>query len=213
MALRTPKSSLPSNPDFETIKDNAALLFGCAVVMWILELVDFFLGGFLDQFGIKPRVISGLAGTITSPWLHLGFPHLISNTIPFLVLGGLVLLGGRRVFCSVSIFIALFGGGVLWLIGPSNTNHVGASAVVFGYLGFLLSRGIFERSVFWTLISFGILVFYGYMILGVLPGQPGISWQGHLFGFGAGILAAWLMFPLGGTLYKPKKQTGFTDSI
>ncbi len=192
----------------QAVKDNAALLFGCVVVMWGLEIVDYLVAHRLDRFGVQPRNMGGLFGIITAPWLHLGFSHLISNTVPFLVLGGLVMLGGRRVFLNVSVFIALVGGLALWLFGPSFSNHVGASLVIFGYLGFLLSRGLFERSAFWTVISFGILILYGYMIFGVLPGRPGISWQGHLFGFGAGIFAAWLMFPSGGHLYaeKPVRQ-------
>ncbi|NNE93896.1 MAG: rhomboid family intramembrane serine protease [Verrucomicrobiales bacterium] len=191
-----------TNATLAAVKDNALLLFGCVAVMWGLEIVDFLFRNFLDGVGIKPRSVTGLIGIATAPWLHLGFGHLVSNTIPFLVLGGIVLLGGRGVFVSLSLFIALVGGGLLWLLGPGNTNHIGASLVIFGYLGFLLSRGFFEKSLFWVLVSFGILVVYGWMIFGILPSERGVSWQGHLFGFAAGILGAWLMFPRGQELYR-----------
>ena len=177
-----------------TLKENAIFLFGIVGILWGIEILDFILRGALDNFGVKPRHIPGLFGILTAPFLHLGFGHLISNTVPFLILGGIVLVGGRRAFIAVSFFIILVGGGALWLFGPSYTNHIGASSVIFGYLGFLMSRGIFEKSGFWFAVSVGIAILYGGMVFGVLPGTPGVSWQGHLFGFIAGILAAWMLF-------------------
>lgn len=176
------------------VKDNLVLLLGVIAIAWGLEVFDFIFRGYFDRFGIQPRRISGLLGILTSPFLHLGFGHLISNTLPFLILGGMVLMGGRRVFLSATLFIMVVGGMALWILGPSGSNHVGASGLIFGYLGFLLARGIFEKSVAWIVVSIGILLLYGGMLNGVFPGQPGISWQGHLFGFIAGILAAWVMF-------------------
>jgi membrane associated rhomboid family serine protease len=120
---------------------------------------------------------------------------LLVNTIPFVVLGGTVLLGGVRMFWRVTIFVTLLGGLGVWLFAGSFTNHIGASGLIFGYLGFVLARGLFERSLTWILISFMTLVLYGGLLFGVLPIHPGISWQGHLFGFFAGIGAARLMFP------------------
>ena len=187
----------------QVIKDSAALLGVFVVLMWGFEILDLVTNHYFDRFGIQPRKVGGLIGLVAAPFLHGDFQHLISNTIPFLVLGGIVMLGGRGVFVAVTIFIALVGGGALWLFGPGgNTNHIGASLVIFGYLGFLLSRGFFEKSIFWVLVSFGILVFYGYLIFGVLPGEPGISWQGHLFGFIAGIVSAKLLFSKEKTLYQ-----------
>ncbi|MEM6279540.1 MAG: rhomboid family intramembrane serine protease [Verrucomicrobiota bacterium] len=178
----------------KSIKDNLILLFGVVVIAWGLEVVDLVLGGFLDNFGIQPRTRSGLFGILATPFLHLGFPHLISNTLPFLILGGIVLMGGRKVFLLSSLFIIAVGGMALWMFGPPATNHIGASGLIFGYLGFLLARGIFEKSIFWILVSVVILLLYGGMLTGVFPSQPGISWQGHLFGFIAGVLAARVMF-------------------
>lgn len=177
----------------DSVRSHLLLLLGTVAIAWGLEIVDTVLFGFLDRFGIQPRSISGLSGIATSPFLHLGFPHLVSNTVPFLVLGGIVLIGGRRLFLEVTLIVAGLGGGALWLLGPGATNHLGASLVIFGYLGFLLARGVFDRSLFWVVVSVAVLLGYGGMLAGVLPGQPGISWQGHLFGFLAGILAARLL--------------------
>ena len=176
------------------IKDNLVLLFGLVAFAWALEIVDVLLFGLLDNFGIKPRTLPGIWGIFASPFLHAGFGHLISNTIPFLILGGVVLMGGRKVFVSASLFIILIGGGALWTLGPGNTVHVGASLLIFGYLGFLIARGLFEKSVFWVVVGVVILIFYGGMLQGILPSDPYVSWRGHLFGFIAGILAARVMF-------------------
>lgn len=176
------------------IKDNISLLFGLAAIAWALEIFDLILFGFLDSFGIQPRTIRGLFGVAATPFLHLGFGHLISNTLPFFVLGGIVLIGGRKIFLLASLLILAIGGGAVWTLGPGATNHIGASGLIFGYLGFLLARGIFEKSGFWIVVSIIVLVFYGGMIAGVLPGQAGVSWQGHLFGFLGGVVAAKVLF-------------------
>ena len=174
------------------IKENVSLLFGLVAIAWALEIVDLVLFGSLDYFGIQPRTLHGLFGVAASPFLHLGFGHLVSNTLPFLVLGGIVLIGGRKIFLLASLIILAVGGGAVWTLGPGATNHIGASGLIFGYLGFLLARGIVEKSAFWIVVSIVVLVLYGGMIVGVLPGQVGVSWQGHLFGLLGGVLAAWV---------------------
>lgn len=183
-----------SNQFLIVMKENMFLLLGVVVIAWGVEILDTVFLGYFDRFGIHPRRVAGLLGVLTSPFLHLGFGHLVSNTVPFLMLGGMVLMGGRKVFITATFFIMVVGGMALWVLGPGGTNHVGASGLIFGYLGFLLARGIFEKSVVWIVISIGILLLYGGMLNGVFPGQPGISWQGHLFGTIAGVVAAWVMF-------------------
>jgi len=185
---------------FVTFLDNGVLLLGLTFVAWILELVDWMLrtsspdGIYsLDRFGIHPRDPHSLVGVVTSHWLHGGWGHLMSNTFPFIMLGGFVLLGGRALFWKVSFLISLVGGSALWCFGGPG-NHLGASLVIFGYLGFLLTRGIFEKSALWISVAVITLVLYGGMIFGVLPWQEGVSWEGHLIGFFSGILAAkWLV--------------------
>lgn len=181
-------------PLLQSIKQHAVLLFGLLAIMWGVEAVDFLLPMVnLDQLGIRPRTERGLLGILLSPFLHVGFGHLLSNSLPFLLLGGLVMTGGRRQFLLLSLWVTLIGGSGVWLLGGSRTVHLGASLLIFGYLGFLLSRGIARRSIGGVLISLGLLFGYGGMLYGVLPGQPGISWLGHLCGFIAGIAGAWLL--------------------
>ncbi len=201
LRMESEQPSPPIKRIVETVKDNALFLLGIVGIFWVLEILDFILPGSLDGLGIRPRYLPGLIGLAAAPFLHLDFEHLISNSVPFLVLGGAVLLGGRKIFISASVFIAFAAGFALWLLGPGGTNHIGASLVIFGYLGFLLARGVFEKSGPWIAVSLIILVLYGGMIIGVLPSRPEVSWQGHLFGFIAGILAARLMFAKDGHLY------------
>lgn len=194
----------------DTIKAHAVLLLGVLAVMWAVRLLDFLVPFVeFDQFGIRPRSVAGLFGILAAPFLHDGFGHLAANTLPFLVLGGLVLLGGERLFRKVTVWVVLAGGLGVWLFGRSGSVHFGASLLVFGYLGFLLGRGVFERSVPWVLVSMAILILYGGTLHGLLPGREGVSWLGHLCGFAAGAAAAWLLLPHGRRLFRTKQpQTG-----
>jgi membrane associated rhomboid family serine protease len=166
-------------------------LGGLVALMWAIEIADqFIFRGSLDVYGIIPRNVTGLRGVLFAPFLHGNFPHLIANTVPFLTLGWLVMLRSTRDFWIVSIIVAIVGGLGTWLISPANSIHIGASGVIFGYLGFLLSRGYFERNFTSIALSVTVGILYGSLIWGVLPQRVGISWQGHLFGFIGGVVAA-----------------------
>jgi membrane associated rhomboid family serine protease len=166
----------------------------CVIVaiMWAEEIVDTALGGDLDRNGIIPREVDGLDGILWFPFLHSGFGHLIANSLPFLLLGGAIALGSLERFAYVTVITMLVCGIGTWLTGPANTVHIGASGIVFGYITYLLSRGVFARHLGY--LVGGVLVFfvYGGALWGLLP-RPGVSWQGHLFGALGGILAAWLL--------------------
>jgi membrane associated rhomboid family serine protease len=172
------------------VKAQIVILAGFVGLMWGLEILDLFLGGALNRFGIRPHSLIGLRGILFAPFLHGNFLHLAANTVPFVILGWLVMLRRTSDFFTVTAIVMLVAGLGTWLFAPSYTNHIGASGVVFGYLGFLLARGYFERSFGSILLSVMVGLLYGSMIWGVLPGQIGISWQGHLFGFIGGIIAA-----------------------
>ena len=191
-----------------TLRDHAVLLGLMVGAMWAIELIDQIPGTQLDSHGIRPRTVAGLGGIALAPFLHGDFAHLISNSLPFLILGGLVIAGGRGVFLGTTIFVIVAGGLGVWLTGAGNTNHIGASGLVFGYLGFLLSRGIVEKSFLWILLAVGVLIGYGGILYSVFPGQRGISWQGHLFGFLAGIIAAWGFFSRSDDSDRVKKLPG-----
>ena len=175
------------------LKTQVLILGGCVGLFWFLEIVDSYLGGRLDVYGIIPRNAIGLRGILFSPFLHGGFAHLSANTVPFLVLGWLIMLRETSDFFVVTIISIVVGGLGVWLFAPAYTIHIGASGVIFGYFGFLLLRGYFERSFAAILFSLIVGSLYGGIIWGVLPGQPGISWQGHLFGFIGGAIAARLL--------------------
>ncbi|MVA76968.1 rhomboid family intramembrane serine protease [Auraticoccus sp. F435] len=162
------------------------------VLMWLSELVDTVLGGFLDQFGIQPREVDGLAGVLASPLLHSGLAHLVANTGAFVVLGVLTALITRR-FWAATLGIAVLGGLAVWLLGADGTVHIGASGLVYGYATFLFCWGIFVRRALAMAASLFVLLAYGGIVWGVLPTQSGVSWEGHLFGALAGVLMAWLL--------------------
>ncbi len=176
------------------LKSHAQILATCLAVIWGVSFCNWILfHGALNEFGIIPRNLIGLRGILFSPFLHGGLPHLIANTVPFVILGWFVMLRGVNEFAEVTLFVMLVGGIGTWLIAPSRSVHIGASGVVFGYLGFLLARGYFERSFVSVSISVLAAFLYGGMIWGVLPGQAYVSWQGHFFGFIGGAIAAKLM--------------------
>jgi membrane associated rhomboid family serine protease len=158
--------------------------------IWAVYGVNVLLGGALFAFGIEPRTVSGLRGVAFAPLLHGHMQHLVSNTLPLLVLGWLVMLRDARHFVPVTLSAMIGAGAFAWLFGASGSTHVGASGVVFGYLGFLMLSGWYARSVGSILLSLAVTAMWGGLVLGVLPSQPGVSWQGHLGGFLGGLLAA-----------------------
>jgi membrane associated rhomboid family serine protease len=165
----------------------------CAVipVLFLVELLDRATGHHLDQAGgIKPHAISGLDGIVFAPFLHASFVHLYSNSVPLIMTGTFVLARGVRRFLIVTAFIAVASGLGVWLLGKPGTVIIGASGIIFGYLGYLLARGIVERSLWGIAVGLLIGLLYGTQISGVLPTDQHISWQAHLCGFAGGVLAA-----------------------
>lgn len=160
-----------------------------AAVMWVVEIIDLIPGTNLDRWGIQPRELAGLVGIVTMPFLHDGFGHLLSNTLPFVILGSIVAASGLVRFFTVAAIVTVVSGVGTWLFGPDHTVHIGASALVFGFLTYLLARGFFERKALYLGVGVVVLFLYGGVLWGVLP-RPGISWQGHLFGAIGGVVAA-----------------------
>jgi membrane associated rhomboid family serine protease len=159
-------------------------------VIWAVGLLDLlFLGGRLRTFGIVPRVDQGLRGILLAPFLHGGIGHLIANTSGIIVFGGLVILRGEAHFWVVTLVGALASGLGTWLFGRP-AFHIGASGILFAYFGYLLFTGWFERRFGSILLSVGVLLVWGSTLFGILPVQPAISWEGHLFGLLGGVAAA-----------------------
>jgi membrane associated rhomboid family serine protease len=165
----------------------------CAFVplLFLIELIDVQLDNRLDYAGgIKSWYITGLDGIVFAPLLHGGFTHLVGNSVPLILMGTFVLADGGRRFLLSTALIAVVSGLGVWFFSAPGTVTIGASGVVFGYLGVLLMRGLVERS--WWNIAVGLLIglVYGWMLIGVLPMDERVSWQGHLFGFIGGLIAA-----------------------
>jgi membrane associated rhomboid family serine protease len=186
-------SGTPRPRSDSPVVQGGLVVLAMAAVMWIVEAVDQIAGGRLDAYGIEPRETEGLDGVVWAPFLHGGFDHLIGNTIPFLVLGLAIAFGGAVRVAVVTVIVALVGGLGTWLVAPSNTVHIGASGIVFGYAAYLVARGAYSRSLPQIGIGLIVLAVWGTTLLRGLVPEDGISWQGHFFGAVGGIVAAWLL--------------------
>jgi membrane associated rhomboid family serine protease len=172
-------------------------------LLYVVELWDSLTGHRLDENGIRPLETDGLMGIVFAPLLHANWEHLAANTVPALVLGFLMTLAGMARFIYATAIVWILGGIGTWLIGnigaPTyrgmtiETNHIGASGLIFGWLTFLLVFGFFTRTVWQIVVGVVVLFVYGGVLLGVLPGTLGVSWQAHLCGAIAGVVAAYLL--------------------
>ena len=172
-------------------KTQIAIISTFVAIFWVIELLDLFVfHGYLNTFGIIPHNAIGLRGILFAPFLHGGLGHLLANTVPFIVLGWLVMIQETSDFWIVTALTMLVGGLGVWLFASPGSIHIGASILIFGYFGFLLFRGYFQRNVPSIALSLLVVFLYGSLVWGVLPTQAGISWQGHLFGFLGGVIAA-----------------------
>ena len=169
----------------------AQVIVGFVALLYLVELVDTLDRNRLDGYGIRPREVDGLDGIVFAPLLHHGWAHLAANTVPLLVFGFLILLAGVARWAAVTAIVWLVGGAGTWLTGQPHSLHLGASVLAFGWLVYLLLRGVFARDASQVALGAILLFLYGGILYGVLPGQPGVSWQGHLFGALGGALAAY----------------------
>lgn len=166
-----------------------ALLAG----LWVLEGLDQVSGNALDAYGIHARDVDGLPEIFTAPLLHAGWEHLASNSVPFFAFGALVLLGGVARWLVSTLVSVVTSGLTAWLLTPAGSIVLGASGLIFGWLTYLLVRGVWSRRPGQVALALVILLVYGGLLWGVLPGEAGVSWQAHLGGAAGGVLAAWLL--------------------
>jgi len=171
--------------------ENAKLALLALAVIWAVFLADwmFSLNLFQDA-GIKPRRLVGLWGIPFAPFLHAGWWHILSNSLPLVVLLFVSLTFSRRLTLRALVAIIVLGGFFVWIFGRTGV-HGGASGVIFGLIGFLMGAGVFRRSWRSLLVAAIVLIFYGGAIISAVIPRPGISWTGHLFGFGVGAFMAW----------------------
>lgn len=198
--MTTPTSHNPSTkwPEW---KVGGTTMLTFVALLYVIEVVDQLTGHSLDGYGIRPLEADGLKGIVFAPLLHGGWAHLFANTVPALVLGFLVTLAGMARFVWATAIIWILGGFGTWLIGGIGacrlpTNHIGASGLIFGWLTFLVVFGWLTRHFWQIVVSLVVLFVYGGILWGAMPELNrcgGVSWQGHLCGAAAGVLAAyWL---------------------
>ncbi len=171
------------------MKNTVSTLLWFTVILWGIQTVNFLTGNSLSWYGIIPRNPAGLPGILLAPFIHHGFMHLSLNTVPLLVLGGVVLLRGRRAFIGISLWIILLGGAGVWVLGRPAV-HAGASGLIYGYFGFLAAAGFYEKKIGSILISLLVIFLYGGMVWGLLPTGGHVSFEAHIAGFFAGIFVA-----------------------
>jgi len=162
-------------------------------VCWVVFVVNNLIANdHLNQYGITPRHPGSLAGILLAPFLHASYRHLAANTLPLLILGGIICGRSRIEFAVVTSGGILLGGGLTWLLAR-NACHIGASGLIFCYFGYLASVAYFNRTIGTLCLSVVCILGYGGMIQGILPTLASISWEGHLTGLVAGIALAALL--------------------
>lgn len=171
----------------------AGVSIGFVALLWAVEILDRTTPLSLERYGIRPRTDEGLGGIVAAPLLHAGWNHLEANSGPLLVLGFLVAAVSTARFVGVLAWSWLVSGLGVWLVGDGNSVTVGASGLVFGLVTYLLVVGFLERRPVGILVAVAVFIVYGSVLLGVLPGRAGVSWQGHLFGAVGGVVAAYTL--------------------
>lgn len=199
-----------TEPPFDPASWSGALIVmaGVAAVLWIVQIVNAAEDYRLDRFGLQPREVDGLWGVLTEPFLHASYGHLLRNTVPLVGVGWVLLLSGVRVWLFVTAVVVVVGGMATWLVAPPGLI-VGASGMIFGWLGYLLARAYFSRRLKWILVAVALLIFFGTLLGSLLPTVgPGVSWQGHLCGFLTGIALGWLLHPRRGAARRRAGPSG-----
>jgi membrane associated rhomboid family serine protease len=175
-------------------RDALIVMITFVAVLWVLQVVNWADGYRLDsEFGILPDHLSRLPDVFTAPFLHFSWQHIEGNTVPLFVLGVLAAYKSIGRFLVVSLIIALTSGLAVWLFQSSNELTVGASGLIFGYFGYVLVRGFFDRSLVDIVVGLVAGVLYWTILEVAIPGTPGVSWIGHVGGLVGGVLAAWLV--------------------
>ena len=186
----------------------ALIMSGVLALLWVIVVINAFDGHHLDRFGLRARSVPGLEGIVTMPFLHASAAHLLANMFPFLIIGTMVLVGQVRRFLIATAIIVLGGGLITWLIGPPGIV-VGASGLIFGWLGYLLARAYFARRVGWILAAAFALFMFGGLFSGLVPTvRSDVAWQAHVAGFAAGVGAGWLLHPRRGSTRRPPTIAG-----
>ncbi|MCH7772850.1 MAG: rhomboid family intramembrane serine protease [Bacteroidetes bacterium] len=175
------------------------------MIMWMVYFISLSLNLDLSRMGILPRDMIGILGIISGPIVHANFSHLLSNTMPLLILGWTIFFFYSKVSYKSFIVIYVLTGLLVWLFARE-VYHIGASGIVYGFVSFLFFSGIFRRDNKSIAIALIVTFLYGGIVWGIFPGQKGISWESHLFGGIAGIITAFIFRKI-----DPPKQYDWED--
>ena len=168
------------------------VMVGCLAVIWLVQVVNWADGYRLSVgYGIHARDIGDVTGVFTAPFLHLSWAHIEGNSGPLFIFGFLAAFRGVKKFLSLTLLIVVVSGVGAWLTSGAHTVTAGASGVVFGYFGYVIVRGFFDRHRIDIAVGLVMALCFAYQFSVLLP-HKGISWQGHLFGFAAGIAGGWI---------------------
>lgn len=162
------------------------------ILLYVVYLADYLLPIDLKSWGIVPRNFVGLRGILFAPFLHASLPHLISNTIPLFTLLLVLFSFFRKAAGEVVLLSIIFSGALTWLFARGEAVHLGASGLIYAIAGFLIAFGLIKRNFKSIVISLAIVLMYGGLVFGLLPTQPHVSWEGHLFGAISGVFIAYL---------------------
>lgn len=174
------------------------------ILIWAIFLVEYTFSLDFSKFGVVPRTIFGLRGIVLSPFIHGNIFHILSNTLPLLILGGLLFYFYRdKAYYVLFLSIVLSGIGT-WLIGRGNTAHIGISGVIYSFATFIVFAGFYKKRILSILISVAVIILYGGLIWGLLPGRVNVSFEGHIAGAASGFFLAWI-------LYKKKERAGLDE--
>ena len=184
-----------SNKTRSPFYDNALFLMGITLCFWVITIIDQNTAqlNLTFEYGIKPKDTNGILGIFTAPLIHVNYAHLIGNTLPFMVLGGMVLFSGKCKFIFTTIVSGLISGIGIWLFAREGTVHAGSSTLIFSYLGFIIIQAWITRSCLSATLAIISGTLYGTLLLTLLINQNGISWHGHLFGLLGGLLSGLLI--------------------
>jgi len=176
------------------VRDALVVMAAFLVLIWVLLVANWADGYRLDaSFGIWPRNIGRVQDIFTAPFLHLSWNHIEGNSVPLFILGFLSAYRGVVKFVMVTLIVAVTSGLAVWMFQSGNELTVGASGLIFGYFGYVLVRGLFDRNLIDVGVGFAAAVMYWTILQVAIPGTPGISWIGHLGGLVGGVLAGWVL--------------------
>ena len=159
------------------------------LTMWLVKIIEVNFNFSFVKFGVFPQTYSGLKGILFSPFIHKDFTHLLNNSYPVIILGGMLFSFYRKIAARIFLWLIFISGFWLWIIGRPSF-HIGASGIIYALASFILVSGIIRKNPRLSAVSLVVVFLYGSMIWGILPTNEAVSWEGHLAGFVAGILVA-----------------------